>query len=228
MHGGRGRSSLMPILNFTFHGIGELPPSIDDAERDVWVSEAGFLSALDAIRGLNGAQVTFDDGNISDLTVALPALVERGMTGQFFIVAERIGKAGYLSAEDLRALHESGMEVGLHGMRHRPWRGLSEAELEVELVEARLRLESRLGRGVTTAACPFGSYDQRVLQRLQLAGFGTVFTSDGGAASPQSWLQPRNTLHRGATAADVDRIASRSGALRTAFGRAKTLIKRYR
>ena len=216
------------MLNFTFHGIGDPPPSIDDDERDVWVSEAGFLSALDAIRHLDNARVTFDDGNASDLTLALPALLERGMTGQFFVVVERIGEADYLEAENLHALLETGMGIGLHGMSHRPWRGLPEAELQEELVEAKQRLESQFDLGVTTAACPFGSYDRRVLKTLRLAGFRTVFTSDGGYASPGSWLQPRNTLHRGATAVDVDQIASGTAPLTATFSRAKRLMKRYR
>ena len=55
------------------------------------------------------------------------------------------------------------MGIGCHGMRHRPWRGLDEAALHEELVEAKAVLERIIERPVCDAACPFGTYDRRVL-----------------------------------------------------------------
>jgi peptidoglycan/xylan/chitin deacetylase (PgdA/CDA1 family) len=215
------------VLNFTFHGIGEPPVAISDAERDVWVSRAEFLSALDAICARKDATVSFDDGNTSDVAIGLPALLERGMTGCFFVVAERIGAPGYLSAADLQTLREAGMRIGLHGMRHRPWRGLADDEFDEEILGAKRVLEGQAGTSVSAAACPFGSYDRRVLGRLRGAGFERVFSSDGGWASARAWLQPRNTLRAGTGAADVEGIAT-AGGPGTSIRRAKTLVKRLR
>ena len=66
------------------------------------------------------------------------------MKASFFVVADRVGKPGYLSADDLRRLQEAGMEIGTHGMHHRSWRGLTDAELEEEIVGAQRSLEAVL------------------------------------------------------------------------------------
>jgi peptidoglycan/xylan/chitin deacetylase (PgdA/CDA1 family) len=217
-----------PVLNFTFHGIGEPPAEVSAAERDVWLSEPDFTSALDAIGGLPAATVSFDDGNASDLGIALPALRERRLRATFFIVAARLGQPGYLAAEDLRTMRDTGMAIGLHGLSHRPWRGLSDSELDEEIVVARRLLEDEIGAPLDAAACPFGSYDRRVLGRVRAAGFGAVFTSDGGRASSGAWLQARNTLRAGDGAPAVGAIAAGESSAERARRRLKTLVKRWR
>ncbi|HEY2055845.1 MAG TPA: polysaccharide deacetylase family protein [Solirubrobacterales bacterium] len=217
------------ILNFTFHGIGDPPAAVSDAERDVWLSQADFSAALGAIRRLpDRSTVSFDDGNASDLAIALPALLERCMKGTFFVVADRLDKPGYLGADDLHALREAGMTIGLHGMHHQRWRGLSDGELDEEIAGAAGLLEDAAGASLEAAACPFGAYDRRVLGRLEDAGFRTVFTSDGGWASSGAWLQARNTLRAGDGAAAVATIAADAGAAARAKHGLKTMIKRWR
>lgn len=217
-----------PVLNFTFHGIGEPPGTVDVAERDVWVAHADFSSTLDAICAQESSTVSFDDGNKSDITIGFPALLERGVPGYFFVVADRVGAPGYLTGDDLRTLREGGMQVGLHGMHHQPWRGLDDDELDMEVLDAKRTLEAELEDTVSIAACPFGSYDRRVLGRLRNAGFRRVFSSDGGWASASAWLQSRNTLRAGVAPADIERIAIGAGVAAASLRRAKTFVKRLR
>jgi peptidoglycan/xylan/chitin deacetylase (PgdA/CDA1 family) len=216
-----------PVINFTFHGLGDPPPHVGAAERDVWLSEADFHAALDAIRPLPAAAISFDDGNASDLEIALPALRDRDLDATFFVLAGRLDEPGYLTAEDLRTLRGAGMRIGLHGMSHRPWRSLGDLELEEEIVDARDLLEDEIGAPLDRAACPFGSYDRRVLGRLRGAGFDAIFTSDGGWATSGSWLQARNTLRAGDGAPAVAAIAS-EGAVARGRRATKSLIKRWR
>jgi peptidoglycan/xylan/chitin deacetylase (PgdA/CDA1 family) len=217
-----------PVLNLTFHGIGEPPSAVGDAERDVWLSEADFAASLDAIRTLPEATVSFDDGNSSDLQIALPALLERGISATFFVVAGRLGEPDYLSAADLRTLRDEGMTIGLHGMHHQRWRGLSDDDLDEEISGARRRLEDAAGARLDAAACPFGAYDRRVLARLRRAGFAAVFTSDGGWATRDAWLQARNTFRAGDGAAAVATIAADNGAAARSRHKLKTVVKRWR
>jgi peptidoglycan/xylan/chitin deacetylase (PgdA/CDA1 family) len=217
------------ILNFTFHGIGDPPAAVSDAERDVWLSQADFADALSAIRRLpSRSTVSFDDGNASDLEIALPGLLERGMSATFFVVADRLGQPAYLGADDLRALREAGMTIGLHGMHHQRWRGLSDGELDEEISGARHLLEDAAGAPLDAAACPFGAYDRRVLSRLEDAGIRTAFTSDGGWASSGAWLQARNTLRAGDGAHTVAAIAADDGNAARAKHGLKTMVKRWR
>jgi peptidoglycan/xylan/chitin deacetylase (PgdA/CDA1 family) len=98
------------------------------------------------------------------------------------------------------------MEIGLHGMHHRSWPDLSRESLDEELIAARGALEESLGEALHVAACPFGSYNSRVLSRLRELGYTRVYTSDGGSADPEGWMQARNTVRAGDSGNSVRRI----------------------
>lgn len=185
----------MTVLNVTFHGIAGLGESPPQEEAHTWISFGQFQLLLDVLRGRPEVTVTFDDGNESDIRYAVPALIERGMRGRFFIVAERINAKGYLTAGHVREMASQGMIIGSHGMRHRHWNRMGWAELHEEVYAARDRLEEILGAPIAEAACPFGAYNRQTLRALRDAGFRHVYTSDGGPAEAGAWLQARNTVH---------------------------------
>jgi peptidoglycan/xylan/chitin deacetylase (PgdA/CDA1 family) len=192
-----------PELILTFHGLGAPPDHVPASERPYWIAPAAFAATLDAIReraaaspGAPPVRITFDDGNRSDLDLALPALKARGLAATFFACAGRIGLAPYLDAGMLRTLLAEGMAVGSHGMHHVPWRRAGPARLGEEMAEARARLEEACGRPVTSLAAPFGLYDRRALAAARAAGFADFHTSDGGPAAPGRFLRPRTTLRR--------------------------------
>ena len=216
-------------INLTFHGIGTTDRPLETDEDRVWISRVRFLDVLDSVVGRDDVRITFDDGNASDLEHALPALRERGLKATFFIVAGRLGVPGFLSEDDVRALAGSGMGIGCHGMRHRSWRRLDDRALREEVVDAKAALEAIVGSRVSQAACPFGAYDRRVLRTLAHSGYREVFTSDGGAATADGWLQPRNSVRRGDDAGLLARIAeSERSPYRTLGRRTKRLAKRWR
>ena len=66
--------------------------------------------------------ITFDDGNFSDFEIALPALQARGLDAVSFVITSRIGKAGYLTWANLRAMQESGrIAIQSHSHSHEKW-----------------------------------------------------------------------------------------------------------
>jgi peptidoglycan/xylan/chitin deacetylase (PgdA/CDA1 family) len=213
----------------TFHGIGDPTRSFWPREEAYWVQRGFFEAVLDDIKGRDDTLVTFDDCNASDFETALPELQARGMKAHFYIVWDFIGKPGFLAAAEVKALHAAGMIIGNHGKRHRSWRGLTEGELEDELVEAKDCLENLISDKVRYAACPNGSYDRRVLNRLRASGYERVYTSDRGWAHRSSWLQARNSLLASDDLADVRRIVSSSPFSGEGLVRiCKRAIKRYR
>ena len=216
-------------INLTFHGIGEPARDLEPGESDVWVSRDRFHSMLDAVAERADVRITFDDGNVSDVEHALFALNERGLTATFFVVAGRLGSPGFLDAEGVRQLAAAGMSIGSHGMRHRAWRSLDSAALHEELVDAKRVLESVVGRPITQAACPFGSYDHRVLSALRRSGYRRVYTSDRGAARSGAWLQPRTSIRNTDDETSLDRILA-DGERRRAglFRRVELTAKRWR
>ncbi len=183
-----------PLFILNFHGIGIPPRPLTPGEQQVWIDESLFNAILDRVNCLSSFELTFDDANESDFTVALPALQARGMKARFFVLAGRIGQPGFLSAPQLEGLCAAGMTVGTHGMHHRPWAKLDRGELHEELVVARDRLREMTGSAVDEASCPFGSYNRRVLRSLRGAGYRRVYTSDGVPACSGHWLLPRRSI----------------------------------
>lgn len=213
----------------TFHGVGAPARPLEPDEGGTWVSRDAFLDVLDAAAAAPDVRVFFDDGNASDLDEALPALRDRGLHATFFVVAGRLGARGFLDPRGVRELADAGMSIGSHGMRHRRWRGLDDDALHEELVDARRRLEDVVGRPVTEAACPFGSYDRHVLRRLRMAGYERVYTSDGGAARRDGFLQARTSVQSGDSGDLLERIATRETAPhRSLPRRTKLMVKRWR
>jgi peptidoglycan/xylan/chitin deacetylase (PgdA/CDA1 family) len=220
---------LVRSINLTFHGIGDPRRRLDPGEQDVWVSREQFSSLLDCAAGREDVAISFDDGNSSDVEQALPALRERGLTATFFVVAGRLGAQHFLDEDGIRTLATAGMVIGCHGMRHRPWRGLDGRALHEELIDAKAILARAVGRPVTRAACPFGSYDRRVLRTLHAGGYEQVYTSDRGTARHGDFLQPRNSVGPNDEPALLEHIA-RIGTptYRGLHRRTKLAIKRWR
>src|SRR5271156_6743219 len=123
-------------LILTFHGLGEPPDWVHESEHDVWIPVEWLEAIVDALPQ-DGVDLTFDDGNVSDVASALPALTQRELIARFFPLTGRIGWAGYLSADDIVELSAAGMKIGSHGCHHRDWRGLTQDELREELVSSR-------------------------------------------------------------------------------------------
>lgn len=216
-------------VNLTFHGIGKPVRPLVPGEAEVWLTRRQFEAALDSISGRHDVVITFDDSNESDLEYALPALCRRGLRATFFVVAGTLGVPGYLDKHGVRTLASEGMGIGCHGMRHRPWRGLDGQELREELVDARRLLEQVVERPVTEAACPFGSYDRRVLRSLRRCGYQRIYTSDPGTARSDDWLQARNTVRAGDAPGLVERVLSLDGAPHDRWRqRLKLAVKRWR
>lgn len=218
------------VVNVCFHGIGTPGRSIGPNEGQYWISAARFEELLGAIGRYPWMRISFDDGNASDAALALPALLRHEVGGAFFVVADRIDQPGSLSTADIQALVSAGMTVGLHGMRHRPWGALSDSELRTELVDAREMVANAAARPVSQVACPFGSYDRRVLRLIRREGFSRVYTVDDSPARESAWLQSRFTVTDKTTTTDIERMARSPLAprLTRALGSGKTLVKRLR
>jgi peptidoglycan/xylan/chitin deacetylase (PgdA/CDA1 family) len=180
------------VLNLCFHGIGVPQYRALEPQEDLyWVGADAFDEMLDVIAGGPRVGITFDDGNASDVQIALPALLSRGLHASFFVLAGRLDEPGSLSRADVRELTRQGMTVGCHGLRHRNWRRLDEGGIREEFVTARQVISDAAGAPVREAACPFGEYDRRVLHELRRQGFSRAYTIDGRPARPDAWLQHR-------------------------------------
>lgn len=198
----RGEDDSKDQLVVTFHGIGPAPHWVPAEERPFWCPEPLFQRLLDDIMEVAGAPgppvvLAFDDGNESDVSVVLPALVDRGVSASFYVCAGRLGQRGYLDPQGVKELVGAGMSIGSHGWSHIDWRLADSSSMRRELEEARDVLQQVSGVPISEVAVPFGSYDRHVLSLLRRANYKTVYTSDRGISNHEGWRVARETFETG-------------------------------
>lgn len=179
------------MRTIAFHGLGEPPEGTGGDEAKYWVDSTRFRELMDSILEFENYEITFDDGNRSDMDIAMPILLERGLSARFFVLADRITDPRYLSATDLQTMSNAGMKIGSHGLNHQPWTELSEQALDDELSLSKKILSDITGKEITDAACPFGKYNPRVLRALKKHGYRHVYTCDGGWSARSAFLISR-------------------------------------
>ena len=133
--------------------------------------------------------LTFDDGGETTYTTALPILQRYGFTGVCYIVYHYVGLTHYMDANQIRALHTAGWEIGSHGLSHRDLTVYPEKQ-ENEIVRSRRQLESLLGVPVVSFAYPFGASDESSLGYVEFAGYIA-----GMGLGNESVQGPKNLLY---------------------------------
>lgn len=182
-------------LCLMLHGLGTPPTHLSVDEKRYWIDEDRFAQILACTKRAGPrVEITFDDGNASDLDIALPALQKAGLAASFFVIAGNIGQAGHLDEDGIRTLRDGGMRIGSHGTRHIPWTSLSDAEVRADLDEAERRLRDILGASIDSVAVPFGECDVRVARILRRAGIARVYTSFHGPTLASDWLIRRECV----------------------------------
>ena len=155
--------------------------------------------------------ITFDDGHESDVTIALPALQDRGLCATFFVSVEYIGRSGHMNWPQIKALSVAGMSVQSHGLLHHDLTQFSEDDVFHELRSARLCLERNLARPVRYLALPGGFASPEVYRAAVRAGYDAVFNSAAGLAYPGRIL-PRFILRRETSPQEIENIILRNRA----------------
>ena len=110
------------------------------------------------VNNTSGAvSITFDDGNRSDYTLAVPALNARGFKGSFFIITDWIDNATW---DEWRDVAHQGHEIGSHTKTHPQLTQLSLPEMEEEIGESKSVIESQIPmQQCLTFVYPFGEYN---------------------------------------------------------------------
>lgn len=214
------------VHNVIFHEIVSAGQGVPTTDGRFWMRQERFEAILDVLKGRQDVVVTFDDGFLSDVSIALPALAKRGLAARFFITTANLEQPGYLRPQDVKALSDGGMAVGTHGHRHLSWRRLPPNELIDEVTRSRTILEDLLGRRVAELSMPSGQYNRHVLKALARLNFERVYTVDGPWARVEDWLQPRFAVTNLDTPGTVQAILDLpryglSGAMRAARQRIK-------
>ena len=193
----------MRVVALTFHEvIGEREPSVAKGDDFYRVTERELEHLLIELRRRGyqsvssrefrqwqagaaslpqrAVMLTFDDGYASHFERVAPLLRRYQFTGTFFVTVEHVGSPGYVTWDQVRKLAFLGMELGSHGLSHRPLTGLSPEELDRELVESKRRLEQELGMPLQAIAAPGGFWNQSVAEAVKRAGYEAAWVSTIG------------------------------------------------
>jgi len=133
----------------------------------------------DQLHAGHAAQITFDDGEQSQMEVAGPLLHESGIKATYFVTPGLIGTAHkFLGWDQLAQLKSAGHSVQSHGWSHKFLTTCDDCELEHELKMSKQSLEDQLGAPVEEMSIPGGRWDTRVLRACADAGYQRVYVSE--------------------------------------------------
>jgi len=180
------------LLVLTYHAIDEeaavisVPPALFRRQmqtlahhgiRGVSLAEAFRAREESGRFPADAVALTFDDGYLSVLEQALPALRTHGFGATAFVVSGLVGMRreevravnrdvgrDMLGWDQLAELAASGFEIGSHSVTHPDLRRLDQAALERELAGSREDLRQRLNVPVEALAYPYGRLDRSVRQ----------------------------------------------------------------
>ncbi|MEJ5171063.1 MAG: polysaccharide deacetylase family protein [Fimbriimonadales bacterium] len=136
---------------------------------------AGDLAARWPERGVC---LTFDDGYVSTLQHAFPALERLGVRASVYVVTDKVGGVADWEGGDgaplagwpeLQDAQRRGFEVGCHTATHARMDGLSEQSQRREVADALAALREH-GVEPRSFCHPYGRYDQTTLQVLRSLG----------------------------------------------------------
>jgi peptidoglycan/xylan/chitin deacetylase (PgdA/CDA1 family) len=127
--------------------------------------------------------LSFDDGYLSDYTVARPALERYGWPGVLNLVVHNV-TPGDITAAQVRALIAAGWEIDAHTISHVDLTGVGAAQLRREVGGSRLLLRHMFAQPVDFFCYPAGRYDARVVAAVRAAGYLGATTVNPGLAQP--------------------------------------------
>ena len=199
------KSNLLPVI--MYHGIHDTPlseglydsvyslPSFRFKEHLDWLIDQGYcVKRVTDIKKINDVNIdkdiilTFDDGDLSNYTVAFPLLEEKKLCAEFFITTDRIGKKDSITKDQIREMANRGMSIQSHGVTHRYLSDLSAKDLLFELKGSKETLEEITNIPVDVLALPGGRGSKIVTDLALQLGYKTVCTSGMGFNEyPPDW-----------------------------------------
>jgi peptidoglycan/xylan/chitin deacetylase (PgdA/CDA1 family) len=119
--------------------------------------------------------LTFDDGSEGHYTRVLPVLREHHFVATFFVMTVVLGKPGWLTRGQVRALDKAGMTIAGHTYDHKEVPGYAGEDWNTQLVKPGRELRRLVGHRIRLFAYPNGAYSADAIQHLWSAGYRVAF-----------------------------------------------------
>jgi peptidoglycan/xylan/chitin deacetylase (PgdA/CDA1 family) len=123
----------------------------------------------------NPVMITFDDTRLDQYTAALPALDKHGFKAAFFIMTVSLGRPGYMSKDQVKALASQGHTIGSHTWDHKNVKKYTDEDWSVQVEKPSSQLQLITGKPVKYFAYPFGLWNKQAIAGLRKFNFKGVF-----------------------------------------------------
>ena len=124
--------------------------------------------------------LTFDDGYADNYEIMMPILRAHKMKAVVYVIANELGKPGYLTIDQLREMQGRGIEIGSHTANHRPLVGLNQEELLHEIGDSKIFIEWNGINEAGSLSYPNGLYNDDIIKILKDRNYHTAITGDAG------------------------------------------------
>jgi peptidoglycan/xylan/chitin deacetylase (PgdA/CDA1 family) len=108
-------------------------------------------------------------------THALPVLRRHHFVATFFIMTVVLGKPGWLTRGQVRALDRAGMTIGAHTWDHKPVPQYTGTDWQTEITAPTHDLQRLIGHRIRLFAYPDGLHDNAAIPYLWSAGLRAAF-----------------------------------------------------
>jgi len=135
------------------------------------------------------AAITVDDAFRSFLTSGWPLLKSFGFPVTLFVSTDTVGGGEHLDWQELKTLHDEGVEIGNHTASHaylldhlgdESW----EDRVLEEILSAQQAFERNLGFKPRLFAYPYGEFSPGLSELVRQAGFDAAFGQQSGVLTP--------------------------------------------
>ena len=139
------------------------------------------------------AAITVDDAFRSFLTSGWPLIKRYGFPATLFVSTDLVGGGDYLDWQELKALHDEGVELGNHSASHaylldRSKDGNGQVRVGEDIARAQRAFESNLGFTPRLFAYPYGEFSPKLVELVRQAGFDAAVGQQSGVMTPEQDL----------------------------------------
>lgn len=119
--------------------------------------------------------ISFDDTSEEQFSVGAAELDKFGFKGVFFIMTISIGRPGYMTADQLKALAEKGHVIASHTTDHHNVKKYAGNDWDFQLTKPKSRLEAIIGKPVEYFAYPFGEWNAAAIPEIKKRKYKAAF-----------------------------------------------------
>lgn len=128
----------------------------------------------------NAVVLTFDDGYKDNLNI-LDTLKKFDYPVTIFIIADRIGREGYLTKTDIEyMLSDYRVDIGSHTLSHAYLPDLDLRASANQIEKSKLKLQELFGRPIILFSYPIGGFTGQVLRQVKKSNYLCACTTNRG------------------------------------------------